>query len=102
MAEEEEKQPKGKPSFGAFIHNPKFRAERKRHLLEFFKDSTKGNDQTEDVKKVVGLFSWKWGISTERIMEYVAELESIGAVVRRGDQIKYNPRIGDQLLSMDT
>ena len=101
MVKEEEKQPKGKPSLGAFIHNPKYRAERKRTLLMYLKKNTKGEDETEDVKKLVGLFSWKWGISTRRINEYVGELETIGAVVRRGNHIKYYPGIGDQLLSME-
>ena len=83
-----------------FIHNPIYRAERKRHLLEYVKKTTEGNDETLDEKKLVALFSWKWGISNRRIREYVEELEALGAIVRRGDRIKFAD-IGEQLLSMD-
>ena len=90
----------GSVSRNIFIHNPIYRAERKRKLLEYVKKATGENDETLDEKKLVALFSWKWGISNRRIGEYVEELEILGAIVRRGDRIKFSD-IGEQLLSMD-
>lgn len=81
-----------------FIHNPIYRAKRKRQLLEYVKKTTEGNDRTLDEKKLVALFSWEWGISKRRVGEYVEELEDLGAVVRKGDRIKFSD-IGEQLLS---
>ena len=99
MVKEEEKQPKGKPSLGAFIHNPIYRAERKRKLLEYVKKATRGNDETLSAKFVVGVFSFKWGISCRAVKEYLEELLDVGAILRKGDRIKFSD-VGEELLSM--
>ena len=94
MAKEEEEQPKGKPSLGSFLHNPKYRAERKLRLLEYLynysveKEKEEGNDGSLRKDRVIGLFSLTWGISGRVVRAYIDELESIGAILQRGDRIK--------------
>ena len=94
MAKEEEEQPKGKPSLGSFLHNPRYRAKRKRDLLAYIhryrkeKEKIEGNDGSLKKEMVIGWFSFKWGISGRVVGNYLDELLSIGAVEQRGDRIR--------------
>lgn len=104
MGEEEKKQPKEKPSLDSFLHNPKYRAKRKRQLLAYVYEECKenekmeGNDGSLKKEQVVGLFSFQWGISSRTVGNYMDELQSIGAIVQRGDRIKAT-KIAETLLT---
>ena len=104
MAKEEEEQPKGKPSLGSFLHNPIYRAQRKRDLLAYIhrhgkeKEKIEGNDGSLKKEMLIGWFSFKWGISSRVVRNYIDELQSIGAIVQRGDRIKA-AKIAETLLT---
>ena len=60
------------PTKNPFIRE---RMERKREMLTFIVKQSKNPKALMTVERIIGVFSWKWGLRTSVINQYIKELE---------------------------
>ena len=62
--------------------------ERKREMLMFIVKQSKNPKSIMTVERIIGLFSWKWGLRTAIINQYLKELEMAELIQIENDIVK--------------
>jgi len=75
----------------------KERRERKRELLQYIVKNSSNEEIDLTVERIIGAFSWHWGLRTAKVMEYLDELRLAGAIEINEGKIKPT-EIGKALL----
>jgi len=58
----------------------KERRDRKRELLQYIVKNYSNKEVELTVERILGAFSWHWGLRTAKVMEYLDELKLAGAI----------------------
>jgi hypothetical protein len=83
----------------------KERKDRKIELLKFIAKgptSSKNSSETEwiNITKLMGAYSWAWGLRSAKVLEYLDELKLAGAVEINAGKVKIT-NIGKALLRIE-
>jgi len=75
-----------KSTQSSFLSRAENRHIRKRTLLAYVVKNTKDGESLS-VEKMIGVFSWEWGVGTRTIQDYFLELQRIGAISTSLDKV---------------